>query len=112
MPTLIRKFIGINLIILLKLIYCNTFTDKGWSSHIGLIAEMGAKPLIRFSKVIDCVFNSETTWSLKMSNDNVVKFKTREERDLEEILNAVKILEENGQFEIQDEEEEEKNWRP
>ncbi|HHG3492876.1 TPA: hypothetical protein ACVU5B_004760 [Vibrio parahaemolyticus] len=44
-----------------------------------------------------------------MSNDNVVKFKTREERDLEEILNAVKIMEENGQFEIQDEEEEEKN---
>lgn len=44
-----------------------------------------------------------------MSNDNVVKFKTREEQDLEEILNAVKIMEENGQFEIQDEEEEEKN---
>ncbi len=44
-----------------------------------------------------------------MSNDNVVRFKTREERDLEEILNAVKIMEENGQFEIQDEEEEEKN---
>lgn len=44
-----------------------------------------------------------------MSNDNVVRFKTREERDLEEILNAVKIMEENGQFEILDEEEEEKN---
>lgn len=44
-----------------------------------------------------------------MNGDNVVKFKTREERDLEEILNAVKIMEENGQFEIQDEEEEEKS---
>lgn len=44
-----------------------------------------------------------------MSSENVVRFKTREERDLEEILNAVKIMEENGQFEIQDEEEEEKN---
>lgn len=44
-----------------------------------------------------------------MNSDNVVKFKTREERDLEEILNAVKIMEENGRFEIQDEEEEENN---
>lgn len=44
-----------------------------------------------------------------MNGDNVVKFKTREERDLEEILNAVKIMEENGQFEIQEEEEEDKN---
>lgn len=44
-----------------------------------------------------------------MSNDNVVRFKTREERDLEEILNAVKIMEENGQFEVQEEEEEDKN---
>lgn len=56
--------------------------------------------------------NSESVRSIEMNSDNVVKFKTREERDLEEILNAVKIMEENGRFEIQDEEEEENNWRP
>ena len=65
----------------------------------------------QLQKWIDAA-NSESVRSIEMNGDNVVKFKTREERDLEEILNAVKILEENGQFEIQDEDDEEKNWRP